>query len=244
VTEQLFISDLHLSAEAADRLQLFLHFLKTRATTAETLYILGDLFDAWLGDDARLPLAVAIEQALRELSESSTQLKVMHGNRDFLLGEAFCKASGAELIGDPCLIDLYGVPTLLMHGDLLCTDDQDYQAFRKQVRSPQFTSHFLSLEIEQRIAVAQEYRAKSGEANALKSDAIMDVNQQAVEQHIQQYQAQQLIHGHTHRPADHRFSISNQTITRHVLGEWHGDHAEILCATKEGISRETITQIA
>ncbi|MEJ2620491.1 MAG: UDP-2,3-diacylglucosamine diphosphatase [Candidatus Thiodiazotropha sp.] len=239
MTEQLFISDLHLSAEGTDRLQLFLHFLKSRATTAETLYILGDLFDAWLGDDARLPLALAIEQSLNELSEHGTQLKVMHGNRDFLLGEAFCKASGAELIPDPYLVDLYGVPTLLMHGDLLCTDDQDYQAFRKQIRSPQFTSHFLSLEIEQRIAVAQEYRTKSGEANALKSDAIMDVNQQAVEQSVQQHRAQRLIHGHTHRPADHRFRIDTQTINRHVLGEWHGDHAEILCVTEQGINRET-----
>ncbi|MBV2090770.1 MAG: UDP-2,3-diacylglucosamine diphosphatase [Candidatus Thiodiazotropha sp. (ex Ctena orbiculata)] len=241
MTQQLFISDLHLSAEGADRLQLFLNFLRFRATTAQTLYILGDLFDAWLGDDDQQSIAVEVRQALQALNQSGTDLKVMHGNRDFLLGEDFCRASGAQLISDPCLIDLYGTPTLLMHGDLLCTDDQEYQAFRKQIRSAEFASHFLSLSIDQRIAVAQEYRAKSGEANAQKSDDIMDVNQQAVESAMQVHQAQRLIHGHTHRPADHRFTLDSHTVRRHVLGEWHGDHAEILCATEDGVTRETIT---
>ncbi|MCG8014633.1 MAG: UDP-2,3-diacylglucosamine diphosphatase [Candidatus Thiodiazotropha sp. 'RUGA'] len=241
MTQQLFISDLHLSAEGADRLQLFLDFLRFRATKAQTLYILGDLFDAWLGDDDRQSIAVEVKQALLALNQSGTELKVMHGNRDFLLGEDFCQASGAQLISDPSLIDLYGTPTLLMHGDLLCTDDQEYQAFRKQIRSAEFANHFLSLSIDQRIAVAQEYRAKSGEANAQKSDTIMDVNQQAVELALQQHQAQRLIHGHTHRPADHRFTLDSHTVSRHVLGEWHGDHAEILCATEDGVTRETIT---
>ncbi|MEW8274055.1 MAG: UDP-2,3-diacylglucosamine diphosphatase [Candidatus Thiodiazotropha taylori] len=241
MTQQLFISDLHLSAEGADRLQLFLDFLRFRAPKAQTLYILGDLFDAWLGDDDRQSIAVEVRQALQALNQSGTQLKIMHGNRDFLLGEDFCQTSGAQLISDPCLIDLYGTPTLLMHGDLLCTDDQEYQAFRKQIRSAEFANHFLSLSIDQRIAVAQEYRAKSGEANAQKSDNIMDVNQQAVELALQQHQAQRLIHGHTHRPADHRFTLDNRSVSRHVLGEWHGDHAEILCATEDGVTRETIT---
>ncbi|MEW8256523.1 MAG: UDP-2,3-diacylglucosamine diphosphatase [Candidatus Thiodiazotropha taylori] len=241
MTQQLFISDLHLSAEGADRLQLFLDFLRFRATKAQTLYILGDLFDAWLGDDDRQSIAVEVRQALQALNQSGTQLKIMHGNRDFLLGEDFCQASGAQLISDPSLIDLYGTPTLLMHGDLLCTDDQEYQAFRKQIRSAEFANHFLSLSIDQRIAVAQEYRAKSGEANAQKSDNIMDVNQQAVELALQQHQAQRLIHGHTHRPADHRFTLDNRSVSRHVLGEWHGNHAEILCATEDGVTRETIT---
>jgi UDP-2,3-diacylglucosamine hydrolase len=242
VTQQLFISDLHLSAEGADRLQLFQYFLRSRAPAADTLYILGDLFDAWLGDDDQQPVAMEIKQALRQLRECGTELKVMHGNRDFLLGEDFCKASAAQLIPDPCLIDLFGTPTLLMHGDLLCTDDQAYQAFRKQIRSTDFVDHFLSLPIPQRIAVAKEYRTKSGEANALKSEEIMDVNQQAVELRLREHQAQRLIHGHTHRPADHRFMLENLSFTRHVLGEWHADHAEILCATEDGISRETITR--
>ncbi|MEW8624844.1 MAG: UDP-2,3-diacylglucosamine diphosphatase [Candidatus Thiodiazotropha sp.] len=241
MTQALFISDLHLSAEGPDRLRLFLHFLRSRAPSADNLYILGDLFDAWLGDDDQQPIAMEVKQALRQLRERGTELKLMHGNRDFLLGEGFCEASGAELISDPCLIDLYGIPTLLMHGDLLCTDDQEYQAFRKQIRSAEFASHFLSMTIAQRIAVAQEYRAKSGEANAQKSEDIMDVNQQAVERTLQQHRAQRLIHGHTHRPADHRFTLDNQTITRHVLGEWHGDHAEIVCVTEDGVNRETFT---
>jgi UDP-2,3-diacylglucosamine hydrolase len=242
VTEHLFISDLHLSAEGADRVRLFQYFLTTRAPQADYLYILGDLFDAWLGDDDQQPVTAEVKQSLRYLADSGTRLKLMHGNRDFLLGERFCRDTGAELIEDPCLIDLNGIPTLLMHGDLLCTDDLAYQQFRKQVRAPAFINHLLSLPMTERIAIAQEYRAKSGEANSLKAEAIMDVNQQTVEAYLQQHQAQCLIHGHTHRPADHPFSVGTKAATRHVLGEWHGDHAEIIAVTTDkGLSRETIS---
>ncbi|MES9859662.1 MAG: UDP-2,3-diacylglucosamine diphosphatase [Candidatus Thiodiazotropha sp. LLP2] len=239
MTHQLFISDLHLSAEGAGRLRLFNRFLESRAPQADSIYILGDLFDAWLGDDVQLPILVEVKQALKRLSDAGTQLKVMHGNRDFLIGEAFCRDTGAELISDPNLVDINGIPTLLMHGDLLCTDDLAYQQFRKEIRAPAFVNHFLSLPIPERITIAQDYRAKSGEANSLKSEAIMDVNQLTVEDYLQQHQAQCLIHGHTHRPADHTFKLGSHSVSRHVLGEWHADHAEILCVAKNGLSRET-----
>lgn len=241
MTHQLFISDLHLSAEGAGRLQLFNHFLESRAPQADCLYILGDLFDAWLGDDVQQPILTEVKQALKRLADAGTQLNVMHGNRDFLIGEGFCDETGATLISDPCLVNLNGIPTLLMHGDLLCTDDQAYQQFRKEIRAPAFINHFLSLPIPERIAIAQDYRAKSGEANSLKSEAIMDANQQAIESYLQQYQAQSLIHGHTHRPADHSFKLGSHTVSRHVLGEWHADHAEIICVTENGLSRETFS---
>jgi UDP-2,3-diacylglucosamine hydrolase len=240
VTQQLFISDLHLSADGADRLRLFLYFLESRAPQAQCLYILGDLFDAWLGDDDQQPMTVEVKQALRRLRESGTQLKLMHGNRDFLIGEGFCRETGAELMKDPSLIVLNGIPTLLMHGDLLCTDDLAYQQFRREIRSPAFVDHFLSLPIAERAAIAREYRAKSGEANSLKPEAIMDVNQQTVDTYLQRHGARRLIHGHTHRPADHPFSLAGRSLCRHVLGEWHADRAEFICVSAEGLNRETI----
>ena len=221
-------------------MQLFLHFLETRAPQAEYLYILGDLFDAWLGDDDQQDPIPDIKQALRRLSESGVRLKLMHGNRDFLIGQDFCLETGAELLEDPSLIDLFGIPTLLMHGDLLCTDDQAYQQFRREIRAPEFVRQFLSLPMEQRITLAREYRAKSGEANSLKPEAIMDVNQQTVTEYLTRHRAGRIIHGHTHRPADHPFSLDGDPVSRHVLGEWHGEGAEFICATQDGLLRERI----
>jgi UDP-2,3-diacylglucosamine hydrolase len=241
VTQHLFISDLHLSADEVDRVQLFLHFLTVRAPLAKSLYILGDLFDAWLGDDNQQAPIPEVKLALRQLTESGVKLTLMHGNRDFLIGEHFCQETGADLLNDPSLIDLFGTPTLLMHGDLLCSDDQAYQQFRREIRAPAFVSQFLSLPIEQRITVAKEYRAKSGEANSLKSDAIMDVNQQTVEDYLSNYQAESIIHGHTHRPADHHFPLADKKASRHVLGEWLNGTAEFICVTAEGLQREKIT---
>ncbi|MCU7917289.1 MAG: UDP-2,3-diacylglucosamine diphosphatase [Candidatus Thiodiazotropha sp. (ex Epidulcina cf. delphinae)] len=240
MTEYLFISDLHLSADRADTVQCFLRFLEGRASQADHLYILGDLFDTWVGDDDRHPPIPEVKQALRRLSCGGAKLWLIHGNRDFLIGEAFCRETGAELLTDPSLIDLFGTPTLLMHGDLLCTDDQAYLEFRREIRQPAFIQHFLSQPIEQRIALAKAYRAKSGEANSLKSEAIMDVNQQAVERYLSEHQAERLIHGHTHRAADHPFSLAERAVSRHVLAEWRGEQAEIICVTPEGLRREAV----
>ncbi|MCU7905932.1 MAG: UDP-2,3-diacylglucosamine diphosphatase [Candidatus Thiodiazotropha sp. (ex Epidulcina cf. delphinae)] len=240
MTEYLFISDLHLSADRADTVRLFLHFLEGRAFRADHLYILGDLFDAWVGDDDRRPPIPDVKRALRQLSRGGTRLWLMHGNRDFLIGETFCRESGVELLTDPTLIDLYGTPTLLMHGDLLCTDDQAYLTFRREIRHPAFVQRFLAQPIQQRIALAKAYRVRSGEANSLKSEAIMDVNQQAVERYLIEHQAERLIHGHTHRAADHPFSLAERAVSRHVLAQWQGKRAEIISVTPKGLRREAV----
>ncbi len=240
MSEQLFISDLHLSGASADRCGLFLDFLDHRARSASHLYILGDLFDAWVGDDDQQAPIPEITRALRRLSDSGVKLLLMHGNRDFLIGADFCNQTGAQLLPDPTLIDLYGTPTLLMHGDLLCTDDLAYQQFRTQIRAPEMIRHFLSLPIGERFERARQYRAQSGEANAAKAADIMDVNDQAVEDHLQRYGAQRLIHGHTHRPADHCHQVAGRKITRHVLSEWHDRSAEALVVTEQGVARESL----
>jgi UDP-2,3-diacylglucosamine hydrolase len=239
VTQQLFIADLHLSGERPDTVRLFLRFLSQRAPLADNLYILGDLFDAWIGDDYETPPISEIKQALEPLSRNGTRLWLMHGNRDFLIGEDFCRETGAVLLQDPALVDLYGEPTLLMHGDLLCTDDLDYMDFRREVRDPERIKQLLSQSIQQRLALAQSYRARSGEAKSLKPGSIMDVNARTVESYLIEQGARHLIHGHTHRPADHLIDIADKHYYRHVLGEWHRDHGEIICVTPEGFHRET-----
>jgi UDP-2,3-diacylglucosamine hydrolase len=237
----LFISDLHLSAERPETVRLFLRFLADRAVGAEHLYILGDLFDVWIGDDDRTAPIPEILSALRRLTDTGTRLWVMHGNRDFLLGEDFCRETGSRLLPDPTLIDLYGTPSLLMHGDLLCTDDQAYQTFRREVREAGFARRFLALTLDQRRAQARHYREQSGEANSLKPEAIMDVNQQTVATYMRDHAAKRLIHGHTHRPAAHSFTLDGETAHRFVLGEWHTESAEIIHATETGLNRETFS---
>jgi len=239
VAESLFISDLHLSAERPDTVRLFLGFLAQRAPRTATLYILGDMFDVWIGDDLDVPPIPRIKRALHDLARGGTRIRLMHGNRDFLLGDRFCADSGCELLPDPSLIDLQGIPTLLMHGDSLCTDDLDYQAFRRQVRDPAFIANFLSQSIPQRIAMVSEFRAKSGEATSMKAEDIMDVNPQAVAEYMRQQGARCLIHGHTHRPALHHFELDGRTLRRYVLGEWHADSARILSVDRDGWREET-----
>jgi UDP-2,3-diacylglucosamine hydrolase len=236
----LFISDLHLSGERPETVRMFLDFLRKRAATATHLYILGDLFDVWIGDDDEQAPIPQVIDALRRLTDAGTWLGVMHGNRDFLLGERFCRATGAELLSDPIRKVLHGVPTLLMHGDLLCTDDSDYLAFRRQVRDPAFQQQFLSLPLSARREKAREYRAMSGEANTLKAEAIMDVNPQAVIDSLTQYDALRLIHGHTHRPHDHSLNLDGQLASRHVLGDWRPQGAEILRLDGAGLQRQLI----
>ncbi len=217
---------------------MFLRFLEERAAHASRLTILGDLFDVWIGDDDDQPPIPEVIAALRRLTDSGAAIELMHGNRDFLLGETFCRACGAGLLPDPSRVELLGEPTLLMHGDLLCTDDNDYLAFRRQVRDPGFQQQFLSLPLAARREKAREYRAMSGEANALKGEAIMDVNPDTVVEILRKHHASRLIHGHTHRPGEHRIDMSGATATRHVLGDWHPEGAEILCLDDNGLRRE------
>ena len=229
MTDTLFISDLHLSDERPEITALFLHFLQNDAAQARALYILGDLFEVWLGDDAVLPAYQPVLEGLRTLTGRGVPVYVMHGNRDFLMGEGFVRQSGCRLIPDPTVIELNGERTLLMHGDTLCSDDVEYQRFRTQVRNPDTQRQFLALPLEQRKAVAKQYRSASRERTRYKAEEIMDVNQQTVAGAMREYGVQQLIHGHTHRPAVHSFSLNERPARRIVLGDWYDQGSLLKC---------------
>ncbi len=224
----LFISDLHLSDERPDITGLFIDFLQQRAIHTEALYILGDLFEVWLGDDMILPDYRAAIDAMQALSRR-VPLYVMYGNRDFLMREEFCRQSGAELLPEPTTIDLYGTPTLLLHGDTLCTDDQPYQEFRRMVRDPQWQEALLAKSPEERLALAKQYRETSKLETGSKAEAIMDVNANAVEQLLREHNVLQMIHGHTHRPAIHEFAVDGQPARRIVLGDWYEQGSVLVC---------------
>lgn len=225
----LFISDLHLCAERPDITATFLAFLHTQARQADALYILGDLFEVWIGDDASIVAHQSIVDALKNLTDSGVPLHVMHGNRDFLMGSDFATASGGQLIAEPFIINLYGTPTLLMHGDVLCTDDVEYQRFRAQVRNPAWQQKILALTPQQRLALAQDYRRQSNEQSSQKSMEIMDVNPRAVENTLHEHGVSHMIHGHTHRPAVHDIQVDNKPARRTVLGDWHHQGSVLVC---------------
>ncbi len=217
----LFISDLHLHETRPQITRAFFHFLDTQATTAERLYILGDFFDAWIGDDDDNALNAEVASELKNLSNAGTQIFLMHGNRDFLLGEVFATQAGAQLIPEGTVIDLYGCPTLLLHGDDLCIDDKDYIAFRQQVRSPQWQQQILAQPLAARRALAAQLREKSQAMNSLKAEDIMDVAQAEVIAVMERAGVTRLIHGHTHRPAVHKLQVNHKAAERIVLGDWH-----------------------
>ena len=211
----LFISDLHLHPQRPAALRAFAEFLQNYSH-CERLFILGDLFDVWVGDDDDSDIAQSVAQLLRSFTEAGPELFLMQGNRDFLLGDTYCHSAGGQLVPDPVVIDLQGIPTLLMHGDSLCTDDADYQAFRKMVRDPTWRAQTLSHSLDERRDLAKDLRSKSKESNSLKAMDIMDVSESAVVEAMQSHGVEQMIHGHTHRPARHQVI----TGTRWVLGDW------------------------
>lgn len=223
----LFISDLHLSASNPDTLHLFLKFLQMDASKAEALYILGDLFDSWVGDDVDSDFTNRVRQGLKALA-SQTRVHFQPGNRDFLIGTLFAEQTDIRLLEDETVIEINGQRILLMHGDLLCTDDKDYQQARKTLRSPAFIDDFLAKPVPERTALAAQYRKQSGEAIALKAADIMDVNQQAVLSTMRKHHARLLIHGHTHRPHDHVFEANGQQYQRLVLADWSDKSSEVL----------------
>jgi UDP-2,3-diacylglucosamine hydrolase len=225
----LFISDLHLSLEKTEITRRFLDFLARRAISAKALYILGDLFDAWIGDDDNTPPNKSIKKALRQLVDSGTAVFLLQGNRDFLLGQDFCKETGITLLDEYAVIDLNGSSTLLTHGDLLCSDDLAYQAFRIKSHSPEWQRNVLSKPLLLRLLAARWYRFRSYFHKRNKTLEIMDVNQKTVLNVMQQYHCHTLIHGHTHRPALHEFEIDRQAARRFVLADWKKEGAELLC---------------
>ena len=216
----LFISDLHLEESRPDITRAFLSFLEQQAAGVESLYILGDFFEAWIGDDERTPLQEQVAGALRQLSDSGTRLFLMHGNRDFLIGDDFCARAGATLLDDPTVIDLYGTPTLLMHGDSLCTADVEYQKFRANMRNPQWQQMILQRPLKDRQQMARQLREISMAKNQGKEEFIMDVTHEEVVKDMERHQVQRLIHGHTHRPAVHELTANGQPARRIVLGDW------------------------
>ena len=228
--ETLFISDLHLEPNSPIPLNYFKEFLASRVQQADALYILGDLFEVWLGDDQDEPTYQTIQTALHNVK---CPIFIMHGNRDFLLGTDFAEKTDCKLIKDPHIIDLYGTPTLLMHGDTLCTQDKDYQAFRQQVRHPEWQKQFLAQPLAQRRILAEQVRAQSKAKTKNTAEDIMDVTPEAVISALETHRVNQLIHGHTHRPAQHKLTIKGQTAYRQVLGDWREDSAIILSCTPD-----------
>ncbi|MDZ7322092.1 UDP-2,3-diacylglucosamine diphosphatase [Kosakonia sacchari] len=219
----LFIADLHLQTEEPAITAGFLRFLAGTAREADALYILGDLFEAWIGDDDPNPLHQQIAQAIKAVVDSGVPCYFIHGNRDFLLGQRFAQACGMQLLPQEQVLDLYGRNVLIMHGDTLCTDDAGYQAFRAKVHQPWLQKLFLTLPLFIRRRIAAKMRAGSKAANSSKSLSIMDVNQHAVVEAMEKHQVQWLIHGHTHRPAVHTLTANDAPAFRAVLGAWHSE---------------------
>lgn len=215
----LFISDLHLGHHSPNIVNGFFRFLEDQAASADCLYILGDFFDAWVGDDDDDSLVEEIKNELRDYAKHH-KIFLIHGNRDFLLGEQFAAETGITLLPDSQVIDLDGIKTLIMHGDTLCTQDAEYLQFRAMVRNPAWQKQILSLPLPQRRQMAEDLRQKSKSMNAMKAEDIMDVTLEEVVRVMADADVQVMIHGHTHRPAKHSLVVNGKNATRWVLGDW------------------------
>ena len=225
----LFISDLHLAPERPEIIKLFTRFADEVAKDADNLFILGDFLEYWIGDDDPAEGLDDVISALQRLHDSNTRVYMMHGNRDFLIGKKFAKRCGFTLTGDPYPININSQTALLMHGDLLCSDDIAYQNFRRKVRNPVIMTLFKALPLSVRNTIARSLRETSSKETAKKSEYIMDVNQQTVENTMRQFNTSLLIHGHTHRPGIHEFMLDNMPARRIVLGDWykHGNYLRL-----------------
>lgn len=235
----LFISDLHLDPERPEHLDALKALLEKHAGKADALYVLGDLFEAWIGDDDDTPFNQSAIAAFRQFSDSGSKLYFMHGNRDFLLGQDFADACGGTLLDEGTVVDLYGTGAQLMHGDSLCTLDTEYQQFRAMSRSPQWQQGMLSQPLEQRRMIAQGMRMQSQGNNANKADNIMDVTPEEVIESLEAAGVQHLIHGHTHRPDVHDVPLSDGTGKRWVLGDWGKLGWQIVADSERGLRLES-----
>jgi UDP-2,3-diacylglucosamine hydrolase len=219
----LYISDLHLTSARPAANEAFFAFLENVAPGADALYILGDLFEYWVGDDdLEDPLNAIVAGFLANTARNGTPVHLMHGNRDFLMAETFCKAAGAQLLADPTVIELFGTRTLLMHGDTLCTDDTAYQDWRRLCRGEAWQKAFLADSLEARRAQMLELRSKSEADKREKPPLIMDVNEDAVRKALREHSCTRLVHGHTHRPAHHKLEVDGRACERWVLQDWYG----------------------
>lgn len=232
----LLVSDLHLEPQRPDLVRAFLHFLETRARGAEALYILGDLFEAWIGDDAMGAFEQEIATALRQLADSGTALYLMHGNRDFLIGKAFCRQAGCRLLPDRHIADFDGRRVLLMHGDTLCTRDEGYQKLRRILRNPLTLFVLRHLPLASRQKLARKLRSESRQQTRAKAMDITDVTEAEVEREMRTARVATLIHGHTHRPSRHELLLDGQPAERIVLGDWDR-RGWVLEASAAGLSQ-------
>jgi len=219
----LFISDLHLTEERPEANERFIGFIEGKAREADALYILGDFFEYWIGDDTLAePFNAIIAGLLKDLTRRGVPVAFMYGNRDFLMGERFCAATGARRIEDPTVEEIGGEKTLLVHGDTLCTDDADYQSWRRTARDPAFQAGFLAKSLEDRRRAVGQMREKSKEVVQAKEAEIMDVNDDAVRDALRRHGVRRLIHGHTHRPGRHAVDVDGKRCERWVLPDWYG----------------------
>ena len=230
----LFISDLHLDDARPAIVRDFERFCAGEARRADALYVLGDLFEAYLGDDDDAPLNARVATALRGVADTGVPVFFVVGNRDFLLGTAYARRCGMDILDDATVIDLYGTPTLILHGDVLCTDDAAYRAFRKQVHDPSWQAAFLAQPLAARRTFAAKARAESRAHNAATDMALMDVNQHAVESALRHAGVTRMIHGHTHRPAIHDFALDGKPAQRIVLGDWY-EQGSVLRVDANGV---------
>ena len=217
----LFISDLHLEANRPKIADQFLRFLETEALHAERLYILGDLFESWVGDDDPNEHYAWIKQALRKLTRRDVPVFFMHGNRDFMIGEVFAEETGVMVIEDPSIIEIYGNSVLLSHGDAYCTDDVEYQGMREMSRNPEWQAMMLGKSLEERLLFAAQARATSKASSSSINEDITDVNTDAIDEALRAAGVYIMVHGHTHRPAVHDFAVDGQPARRIVLGDWY-----------------------
>ncbi|KJG11264.1 UDP-2,3-diacylglucosamine hydrolase [Photobacterium kishitanii] len=223
----LFISDLHLSAERPDITACFLRFMAQETHAIDALYVLGDLFEMWIGDDEDSPFLQQVKQAFKTLTDAGTPCYFIHGNRDFLIGKRFSRETGIIVLPEHTVVDLYGTPTLILHGDTLCIEDQAYQRYRKKVHNPVIQWLFARLPLSYRIKVGDKFRQSSGKNNQAKSQSIMDVTEAEVIRIMRDANVTQMIHGHTHRPDIHNLNIDGLPAQRIVLGDWY-DHGSVL----------------
>ena len=240
MTQTLFVSDLHLDQKRPHIIAAFCNFLDKLKDNSGTdaLYILGDLFEYWIGDDDPAIGLESVIDSIRQLRKASIPVYFIHGNRDFLIGKGFAKQTHCNILQEETVIDLYGTPTLIMHGDTLCTDDIAYQKYRAKARNPFIQKPLLMLSVKQRLKIAERLRNKSKSATQEKTEEIMDVNQQTVEQVMQKHNVRCLIHGHTHRPAEHKFTLNGTTYKRFVLGDWY-EQGSVLYCNQDGNRLET-----
>ncbi|WP_305837812.1 UDP-2,3-diacylglucosamine diphosphatase [Photobacterium leiognathi] len=234
----LFISDLHLSASRPDMTDCFLRFMAEDTANIDALYVLGDLFEMWIGDDEESPFLQQIKQAFKTLTDSGIPCYFVHGNRDFLIGKRFSQQTGVQLLPEHSVVDLYGKPTLLLHGDTLCIEDEAYQRYRKKVHNKFIQWLFFRIPLSKRIQIGEKFRNNSSKNNQMKSQSIMDVTASEVVRVMKEFHVVQMIHGHTHRPDIHSLTVDEKPATRIVLGDWY-EHGSVLVVTPDGYQLET-----